>query len=350
MQLGAVLDTVIGIAFVFFLLALASAAVAEWLATVFKKRAKYLLRGLADIFGGQSGSVDGANRLEACAQSVRTERGLYQAAMRSVANPTRSTDRRLDRSTFLAHPLVAIQAPTVAGGRATRLPSYISARTFASVVLDAVVPAPDGTTSLTTLRERILAAGLPAPVEGVLLTATRTAASSLDDVRTELEHWYDATMEGVSGSYKRWVKRWLVVIATVLVLTLHVDTLHVARTLYTDPAVRAAAVTVAEGTRCEGDRAAVESCLDDARAALESAGLPFGPPQGCSWREPGTCLVGRPDGGAVGAGSAVLTLLGLALSVLAATFGAPFWFQLLTRAANLRNTGRRPEPGAGAAP
>jgi len=188
MQLGAVLDTVIGIAFVFFLLALASAAVAEWLATVFKKRAKYLLRGLADIFGEQSGSVDGADRLEACAQSVRTERGLYQQAMRSVANPTRSTDRRLDRSTFLAHPLVAIQAPTVAGGRATRLPSYISARTFASVVLDAVVPDPDGTTSLTTLRERIAAARLPAPVEGVLLTATRTAATSLDDVR----HFYEA--------------------------------------------------------------------------------------------------------------------------------------------------------------
>ena len=33
---------------------------------------------------------------------------------------------------------------------------------------------------------------------------------------------------------------------------------------------------------------------------------------------------------------------GLLLSVLAAALGAPFWFQVLTRLASLRNTGDKP--------
>ncbi|HEX3260590.1 MAG TPA: hypothetical protein VHS35_18855 [Pseudonocardia sp.] len=39
-------------------------------------------------------------------------------------------------------------------------------------------------------------------------------------------------------------------------------------------------------------------------------------------------------------------IAGLLLSVLAASLGAPFWFQVLTRLASLRNTGDKPAPGS----
>ena len=39
-------------------------------------------------------------------------------------------------------------------------------------------------------------------------------------------------------------------------------------------------------------------------------------------------------------------LLGLALTTLAASFGAPFWFDTIGRLASLRNTGTRPHAAA----
>ena len=41
-----------------------------------------------------------------------------------------------------------------------------------------------------------------------------------------------------------------------------------------------------------------------------------------------------------------LKLLGLLLSIGAATLGAPFWYRVLDRVGTLRNTGRPPSPGS----
>lgn len=46
-----------------------------------------------------------------------------------------------------------------------------------------------------------------------------------------------------------------------------------------------------------------------------------------------------------GLGDIVAVIAGLLLSVLAASLGAPFWFQVLTCLASLRNTGDKPAPG-----
>ena len=52
MPVSAVVDTVIGLSFAFFVLSLAASAVAEWVATVLQKRSKYLLRGLRAMLEG----------------------------------------------------------------------------------------------------------------------------------------------------------------------------------------------------------------------------------------------------------------------------------------------------------
>jgi hypothetical protein len=482
MQLGAVLDTVIGISFVFFLLALASSAVAEWLATVFKKRAKYLLRGLRDMldasapagvrewpdsFVARLGEVVDRSwhpKLWAPFLGVSQERAMHRQAQRLVSQTHRTTardkvvvamqlsavgqpavgqpavgqpaaaepvvdlasvergqaasealmpgagqpdvgqpavgqpdagqparirrfrsfvtrsrqrreherGRRAEKNAdfpnipnglalVLTHPLVAGQAQTRTTGEVSRLPAYVDAKTFATVVLDALTPDGHGATSVSELAAKVKASQLPNPLKDALLAATTTGQETLDHVRADLERWYDTTMERVSGSYKRWIKRWIIVIAALFVLVLHVDTLHVASTLYTDPAVRQAAATIATSSTCKDKKVGAEQkmCLDQTRSALVSAGLPIGPPGGCStsglaqapwhktwWRAAGTCLFGQDNAKNVDTGRWPLTMLGLLLSVLATTFGAPFWFQLLTRAANLRNTGSRPASSA----
>jgi hypothetical protein len=52
-------------------------------------------------------------------------------------------------------------------------------------------------------------------------------------------------MERVWGSYKRWAKRWVIVIATIIVVAGGVDSVTFARSLYGNQAVRTAAVSQA---------------------------------------------------------------------------------------------------------
>jgi hypothetical protein len=73
-------------------------------------------------------------------------------------------------------------------------------------------------------------------------------------------------------------------------------------------------------------------CALEARDVVESAGIPLGwsalmarNAQDGPWRWP-------------------LKVLGLLLSIGAATLGAPFWYRFLDRIGTLRNTGRPPSP------
>ncbi len=388
MQLGAVLDTVIGVAFVFFLLALASSAVAEWVATLLKKRAKYLLRTLRDMLDGPATAPVPATkeqpadaeqptktaRRKVVRAAVRWEQGLHDEALalmtegrragvhadaaRTLGFPTDVTPVAAGAQVVppmlqyvLTHPLVASQAQTRASGEVTRLPSYLSARTVSTVLLDALVPDSTGRTSVGRLRAKIGDADLPEPLKQSLLAVTRRADATIDDARTEIERWYDTTMDRVTGNYKRWTKRWLLVISAVVVLLVHVDALAMAKTLYTDPAVRSSVVALADQNACQ-DATDARACAEETREDLTKAGLPIGPSPDCRldvwgagttrWNA-ATCLVGGPAD-QVHLGTGLLALLGMALSVLAASFGAPFWFDVLTRASNLRNTGRKPDP------
>ncbi len=63
-----------------------------------------------------------------------------------------------------------------------------------------------------------------------------------------------------------------------------------------------------------------------ALAALQDLGLPIG------WR-------GLPQG----AGAWLFKILGLAVTAIAVSFGAPFWFDLLNKLVNLRQTGKKPD-------
>ena len=56
------------------------------------------------------------------------------------------------------------------------------------------------------------------------------------------EAWFDAKMERVTGSYKRWAKRWVMVVAVVVVGVGGVDSIAIARALYADEAIRATVV------------------------------------------------------------------------------------------------------------
>jgi hypothetical protein len=334
-----VVDVVIAVVLTLALTALVASAIVEWLGNLTRKRAKYLLRGLRNMLDAKG--FDAAAGKRGPLAGAEAEKELYDKALTPTDGTTR--DGGLTALVF-DHPMLRAMMqprPTAAGER-TRVPPYVPAETFSRALLDTLAP-PDGG-PLTLDRVRTAVAGLDEsmPARQALLGLVDQSRASLDDFRAGVEHWYDAQMDRVSGWYKRWAKRWLLVVALGLCLAANIDAYAIAGTLYRDPALRAAAVgQVQQGSICAGtdadDRA---SCVRELVGAVDGTGRILWWPQDCP-RTPSAC-VAQP-GQDPDARDWLLKLLGLALTAAAAAAGAPFWFDLLNRLVNLRTTGRRPD-------
>src|SRR6185437_15069589 len=133
--------------------------------------------------------------------------------------------------------------------------------------------------------------------------------------------WYDDSMERVSGAYRRRVGAWLWVWAIVLVLALNADTVQIARTLWTDAPVRAAVVAQAQqaadntqaGTSTQNAVTNLQNAAQNV-ADLNSIDVPLG------W----SLQSGDPQNVPRNLKSIVVKIIGLMLTALALTVGAPF--------------------------
>jgi hypothetical protein len=141
-------------------------------------------------------------------------------------------------------------------------------------------------------------------------------------------------MDRVSGSYKRWAKRWVIPIAITVAFAFNIDTLSVSRSLYTDSGVRAAVLAAASSDElCRpvaGGQPTPSDCVPDKIEDLEQLQLPVG------WTD------SRWQQATSSVSAFSLKLIGLLLTAAAAALGAPFWFDALNRIGSLRNVGRRP--------
>ncbi len=270
----------------------------------------------------------------------------------------------------LAHPLVAsLHRPDRPGSAGTHhgvrrstdgmhLASYLSARTFARAVIDLFVPDADGQTSVARMRARVEKLDPGVPGRAALLALLRDAADDLDVFRGELEQWYDEQMARVSGWYKRWAQWRLFIAGAVLAVVANVDTIGVAQTLYRDAPVRNAVVAAAQGAHncLELSGEEREACFDRQEQVLGGLPLPIGwdfdrAAEACP-EDLGVDDCGRSVGLWVQFGwrtlveagllAVVLHLLGWLLTAAAVSFGAPFWFDALSKLGSLRTAGRRP--------
>lgn len=207
-------------------------------------------------------------------------------------------------------------------------PSYLSSRTFALALLDTLVPADrKGAGSRDLLAEARVQVGVltDAGLKRELTLMIDAADEDLDRFRTEVEHWYDDMMNRVSGWYKRRAQTWLAVFAIAVAAVGNVDTIYIANRLWDDAPLRAAIVARAEQAKATDpppDLKEVKSELDS------SIPLPVG------WttadKDPRE-FVGSIDGE---------KLLGILISALAISVGAPFWFDALGKLSRLRATGK----------
>jgi hypothetical protein len=308
------LEVAIGIIFVFILVSIICSAIRESIEARLKTRAAYLEHGIRQLLQDNNGS------------------GLVKS--------------------FYEHPLIyslfsgtyipgsnAAEPAILADGR--KLPSYIPSRNFALALMDIAARGP-GTDevssdpqspmiSLDTVRMNVMNLNSPF-VQRALLIAIDSAQGDLNKAQKNIEAWYDSSMDRVSGWYKRstyWVLFW---IGLITAGALNINTITIADFLYRNEDARKALVAKAEaGVK---DSSVLHLNYYEARAALDSLHLPIGWTAG--WGSPRT-----PANSAYVPGvwnGFFAPILGLLITALAATMGAPFWFDLLNKVMVIRST------------
>jgi hypothetical protein len=325
-----VLEVVIGLIFVYLLLAIFFTTANEWIAGILNTRSTTLKTAITQLLDGQTGQAN--------------------------------ADVNWFLNQFQAHPLIAgIRQP----GKKDPHPSYVSARAFATVVMDIATPQAPGAITFDDLEAGIN--NLPqGDVKKALLALIQNAHRDIQQAQKNIEGWFNDTMERVSGWYKRRTQVWTVLIAIVLTLCANADTLQIVKTLWTDPTLRAElveqagqrtaaqqdshpiATTVAPGTQGSQPIAPTAGAPATPEASPATAANYSRPSQnelaslghvlGWSWQS-------LPASG----GQWLDRIFGWLLSIIAISLGAPFWFDLLNRFMRIRSSGESPQETTSAA-
>jgi hypothetical protein len=208
-----------------------------------------------------------------------------------------------------AHPLVNPHADgTALDERDLKAkPSYIEPANFAIALVDSLRQVPG---DFATLGPAIDA--IPDPQIRRAMQGLYQRAGDLPRFQQALASWFDNAMERVSGAYKRRQLLISMLLSLLLAILFNIDSIHLFRTLWQHPL--ATQITGAPGQL-------------DAEAIKALWALPIG------WTSFAPVL--SPD--------FALQAAGWLVTATTTLFGAPFWFDLLQRAIQMRGTGAKPE-------
>jgi hypothetical protein len=264
------------------------------------------------------------------------------------------------------------------GGPYSRKPSYIPATTLALAILQTAQEQGivlDGSSTATASTSRF-------EKTEKLLSALLRDCKDIGEQRIRLERWFNESMERVSGWYKRKSHAWIWIFGGILCLLLNADAITLSKRFWNDQTLRDA--VAAEATQyvqstprdqvVGDDQLQLDQSLHRLNLLREHLpGVPLGwcfvdpkaPPK------PGEKPAVQTDGfkascwpDLVHPSSSVThvalastdprlvdrgewswwlwKIAGLAATVLAISQGAPFWFDLLQKAVNLRLAGTPP--------
>lgn len=331
---NAALDVLIGLAFVYLLFSLLCSAIQETIAGWLDLRANTLVEGLRTLLNQDNpGSAPAAQRAAATG-----------AAAAGVANL-----QDLQEALY-EHPLVAgLYNEERRLGRNRNGPSYLPPRTFAIALLDLLAPqSPDSDplADLTNIRNEIEQANLPAGTKQALLAIANQVGTSRDKLRKGIEDWFNGSMARVSGWYKRKAQVWLCVIAFVVTIGFNVDTVVIGERLMKDESLRVAVaqqgVTAAQGSAPAAGQGSAPAAGTPTAGSIDerleeiNKQKKLGLPLGHTKEAKGLNHIKAAD--------IPEKLIGLGLSFIMLSLGAPFWFDTLSKLARLRNTGAPEKP------
>jgi hypothetical protein len=315
-----ILDLIAGITFIFFLLSIINNSLFELLATALKWRANNLKLWLQTILIGK---INDQSTLDS----------------------------------FVNHPALSALS---AKNKST---TYIAAKDFASVLIDLVCHEHDETIpdTLGNIKHAIDKTNIiPAELKRTLLyfigkteaaKATDQAIAEIEHFQKQIEGWFDGMMERLSGKFKRRAFTVTFIFSTFIAIALNIDTISLANYLYSDPDARAqlaaasyskvsdsATLVLVDKIRSDDkiEDHATQMSLDSLRNEIKiqkdlidntigtiKATIPMG------WNEAERKALAE---------NPVKKAGGLIITILAMCLGAPFWFDVLGKIANLRSS------------
>ena len=300
----AILATVIGIVFVMLLFSLLASSVMELVAGFLSLRGQQLVKAINGMVGQDT-----------CAEFIK--------------HP------------FFQQLAAGSRERTKVGGKKRALPSYVSAGTFSSVLLDIME-----IDSNTDVVEKInsLPEGASKKLAQFLY---KQSNGQLVDLKLKVENWYGEVMDRASGAYKRSSQRWLISIGLMLAILFNADVI----TIYHNLSVNATLnnmVADAATTFVNTQPAPTAPNLDnpDMAAAQQKIGQlvnqnigALASPLGLGWDSV--------DWSQVNGKWWLYKVIGWLTTALGISLGASFWFEALKKLVSMRSSG--PPPPAPAA-
>lgn len=304
----------IGLALSFAAISLIVSAAVEGIASVLSWRSHTLLAGLQLLLNDKA--LTGLT-LDVLNHALANPLGPGDATG-PPPSPWQSLLRKL--------PYVGKQQPVpAAAGAAANVvqplqpPSYIAPEQFAAALIDVIAKPKQVQEAQSDLRAAIVQCVRDPQLQPMLLGMYDRAGKDVALFQKRIAAWFDASMDRLSGVYKRRTQWWSFWIALGLAALLNVDAIGLAKQLWVDPAI-------------SGNAAGIKTTPDYQSAfAVWASSFPFGwaLPKASPWAWP-------------------IMAFGWFLTACATIFGAPFWFDTLQRFVQLRGTGTAPDEKRGA--
>ena len=311
-----IIDITLGLLLFFLVLSLICSALQEWIASAVGLRSRNLRKGIDNLLGAEIAKSFYKHGL---VKGLYRQPGKLGTLMRSF------------------------------GGRGIG-PSYIEPRLFADVLVDLIdrgagSPAAQRSDAATKTAQEIEDAIKKIEqqdVQEALLTLLAGPKTDANAFRQKIADWFDAAMDRVSGWYARTVKVWLFVIATIVVLVFNADAIEVTKKLWENQALRSAMAAVAQQTAEQYENNAEKGVPTPQKALSILEEFPIGWNCKDPKKRDELCIYENLRGG--------WALIGWMLTIVACSFGAPFWFGLLSKVVSLRGSGKVPtKPAQGIA-
>jgi hypothetical protein len=301
-NLTTLVDVAIGLSLVYLGASLFVTIVNEYVAQVFKLRARQLGTDLKRLIDGKEG-IDAV-----------------------VANPA----------------LAPFFQEGAIGG------SYVDTRILAEQLVGGLRASAAGVATMADLVSAV-SAMKDSNLKKQLLALTQVASASTDKFVGSVSVWIDRSLTMMGEVYKKKTQIYSFWIGLAIAAIFNLDTLGIANHLYRDKEAREAIAALGSDFVQKTSKETLERCgklkLDELRKDSGCAGVNE-LLEGLQRRNEtfGKLPIGWPPV-AIGAFPVWTTLpLGWLLTALAISLGASFWFDLLNRLVNIRHGMRRPEP------
>jgi len=294
-----IIDLAIGVILVYLFLSLICSVITEWISKKLEMRAKNLEEGIRSLLSDPAGT----------GHSLK----------------------------FFDHPLIKGLSKN------GRKPSYVPSSLFALALMDIIAPSDPTKGSRTIADLRTGVSNLPKELRKTTSSLLDGAEGNLKKARENFEKWFDEAMDRVSGWYKRESKKIIFACALAVTLILNADTISITKTLFRDPTIRAGLVATAQEIAkkpTNNNLQENQTNIGLVKEEMNRLHFPLG------WTRDSVAALGwtkEPFHIWSTLWETLIKALGLFLTGLAVSLGAPFWFDMLNKFINLRAAGTKPE-------